>query len=130
VRRFLPKQSHCYLPLIDGIASSLRSSQRHERGVFVQALNNQEIFLNSFIFVFLIIMTANYSDKLSASLETIYHIFDIRGAETRLPACRRGVNAKKKLLSFNFISLRSLCVSFSRLIESLLHQTFISCCLY
>jgi len=32
VRRFLPKQSHGYLPLIDGIASSLRCSQRHKMG--------------------------------------------------------------------------------------------------
>jgi len=29
-RRFLPKQSHGYLELINGIASSLRSSQRQE----------------------------------------------------------------------------------------------------
>jgi len=34
----LPKQSHGYLPLIYGIASSLRSSQRHKKGVIVQAL--------------------------------------------------------------------------------------------
>jgi len=37
-RRFLPKQSHGYSALIDGIASSLRFSQRQKRGVFVQAL--------------------------------------------------------------------------------------------
>jgi len=39
-RRFLPKQSHSYLELNNGIASSLRSSQRQEKGVFVQALNS------------------------------------------------------------------------------------------
>jgi len=39
-RRFLPKQSHSYLELNNGIASSLRSSQRQEKGVFVQALSN------------------------------------------------------------------------------------------
>jgi len=37
------------------------------------------MFLNNYIVIFLIILTINYSDKLSAGIDTIYHTFDIGG---------------------------------------------------